>query len=121
VARGIGLILAAQSLERIADHATNICEEVFYLVEGEDIRHRPGAARCRRSRDSRHPNGEFFPPIGESSPPSCVIGPARTRRSSNSCGNPAPLPVALPLRLSGRHGRRTKNHRDHLYISSIQS
>jgi phosphate transport system protein len=40
VARGIGLILAAQSLERIADHATNICEEVFYLVEGEDIRHR---------------------------------------------------------------------------------
>jgi phosphate transport system protein len=40
VPRGIGLILAAQSLERIADHATNICEEVFYLVEGEDIRHR---------------------------------------------------------------------------------
>ena len=40
VRRGIGLILAAQSLERIADHATNICEEVFYLVEGEDIRHR---------------------------------------------------------------------------------
>ena len=39
VTRGIGLILAAQSLERIADHATNICEEVFYLVEGEDIRH----------------------------------------------------------------------------------
>lgn len=41
VAQGIGLILAARSLERIADHATNICEEVFYLVEGEDIRHRP--------------------------------------------------------------------------------
>jgi phosphate transport system protein len=40
VSRGIGLILAAQSLERIADHATNICEEVVYLVEGEDIRHR---------------------------------------------------------------------------------
>jgi phosphate transport system protein len=40
VTRGIGLILAAQSLERIADHATNICEEVFYLVSGEDIRHR---------------------------------------------------------------------------------
>jgi phosphate transport system protein len=40
VTRGIGLILAAQSLERIADHATNICEEVVYLVVGEDIRHR---------------------------------------------------------------------------------
>ena len=39
-AHSMSLILVAQSLERIADHATNICEEVFYLVEGADIRHR---------------------------------------------------------------------------------
>jgi phosphate transport system protein len=38
--RSIELILAARSLERIADHATNICEEVYYLVKAEDIRHR---------------------------------------------------------------------------------
>ena len=35
----MGLILLARSLERIADHATNVCEEIFYLVEGADIRH----------------------------------------------------------------------------------
>jgi phosphate transport system protein len=38
-ARTMTLILMARSLERIADHATNICEEVYYLVEGADIRH----------------------------------------------------------------------------------
>jgi phosphate transport system protein len=39
-ARSMSLILVARSLERIADHATNVCEEVFFLVEGDDIRHR---------------------------------------------------------------------------------
>ena len=38
-ARTMSLILLARSLERIADHATNICEEVYYLVERADIRH----------------------------------------------------------------------------------
>ncbi|HEY7446964.1 MAG TPA: phosphate signaling complex protein PhoU [Vicinamibacterales bacterium] len=39
VNQSMTLILLARSLERIADHATNICEEVIYLVKGEDIRH----------------------------------------------------------------------------------
>lgn len=39
VARCLHWIVAAKSLERIADHAKNIAEEVVYLCEAQDIRH----------------------------------------------------------------------------------
>jgi phosphate transport system protein len=38
---GLSLFSATRHLERIADHATNIAEDVVYLVEGEIVRHRP--------------------------------------------------------------------------------
>jgi phosphate transport system protein len=40
---GLSLFSAVRHLERIADHATNIAEDVIYLVRGEIIRHRPAA------------------------------------------------------------------------------
>jgi phosphate transport system protein len=39
IARCLNLLVAVKSLERIADHATNIAEEVVYLCEAADIRH----------------------------------------------------------------------------------
>ncbi len=39
VTRGMRLIVASKSLERIADHAVNIAEDVVFLSEAQDIRH----------------------------------------------------------------------------------
>ena len=39
ITRCLNLMIAAKSLERIADHATNVAEEVVYLCEAQDIRH----------------------------------------------------------------------------------
>ena len=43
VKAGLSMFSATRHLERIADHATNIAEDVIYLVEGEIVRHRPAA------------------------------------------------------------------------------
>jgi phosphate transport system protein len=40
IPRALALMLVSGSLERVADQATNIAEQVVYLVEAEDIRHR---------------------------------------------------------------------------------
>jgi len=39
ITRCLNLIVISKSLERIADHATNVAEEVVYLYEAKDIRH----------------------------------------------------------------------------------
>jgi phosphate transport system protein len=39
IPRALALILISRNLERIGDHATNIAEEVIYLIEGEIVRH----------------------------------------------------------------------------------
>jgi phosphate transport system protein len=40
VTRCLSLMVISKSLERIADHAKNVAEEVVYLCEARDIRHR---------------------------------------------------------------------------------
>jgi phosphate transport system protein len=40
IPRALALVLVSRNLERIADHATNIAEDVIYIVRGEDVRER---------------------------------------------------------------------------------
>ncbi|HLA78654.1 MAG TPA: phosphate signaling complex protein PhoU [Vicinamibacteria bacterium] len=39
IERALSLILVSRNLERIADHATNIAEDVIFLVEAREVRH----------------------------------------------------------------------------------
>ena len=51
IERALALILISRNLERVGDHATNIAEEVIYLVEGREVRHR----RESKARLSKEP------------------------------------------------------------------
>lgn len=39
ITRCLNLMIIAKAIERVADHAQNIAEEVFYLYRAQDIRH----------------------------------------------------------------------------------
>ncbi len=39
ITRAVELILVGRHLERIADHATNISEDVIYFLKGKNIKH----------------------------------------------------------------------------------
>lgn len=55
IARAMELMFISKSIERIADHATNIAEEMVFLAGGQDIRHSDIAKGDR--------------PVSESNPP----------------------------------------------------
>ncbi len=48
ITTAIDLLLVARFAERIADQATNLCEQVVYLVEGVPISHQREAGRAPR-------------------------------------------------------------------------
>ena len=48
ISAAMGVINVAKYLERIADHATNIAEEVIFMVAGHDVRHESLASPAKQ-------------------------------------------------------------------------
>ncbi len=51
ITRAVDLLSLSRQLERIADHTTNIAEDLVFQVEGEVIRHRPRRAHRENATD----------------------------------------------------------------------
>ncbi len=56
ITRCLHVMVIAKSLERIADHATNVAEEIIFLTEGRDVRHAgiKGAASPPTTQTNSH-------------------------------------------------------------------
>jgi phosphate transport system protein len=48
IPRAVDLILVGRHLERIADHATNIGEDVIFMIKGKTIKHHADEGRETR-------------------------------------------------------------------------
>ena len=51
ITRTLNVLWTVRSLERIGDHACNICEHMVYMIKGEDVRHISHAELERKLRD----------------------------------------------------------------------
>ena len=45
VQQALDVLLISRNLERVADHATNIAEDVIFWIRGADVRHHVGSSR----------------------------------------------------------------------------
>ena len=50
---GVELILISRHLERVGDHATNVAEDVIFIVEARDVRHRSSNLAIFERRQNR--------------------------------------------------------------------
>src|SRR5215475_3852483 len=59
----VDLILISRHIERVGDHATNIAEDVIFIVDARDIRHRRGPIPTNRADGLTYGDGRNRPRV----------------------------------------------------------
>jgi phosphate transport system protein len=54
--QALNALMICRSLERVADHATNIAEDVIFWVQGADVRHHKSVAKAAAAASSAAPS-----------------------------------------------------------------
>jgi phosphate transport system protein len=83
--QALNALMISRSLERVADHATNIAEDVIFWVQGDDVRHPKSVAKAGVSGAVAAPASSGAAPAG------AAASPAST---SASPADPAPAGAA---------------------------
>lgn len=100
ITRCLNLMVVSKSLERIADHATNIAEEVVYICEGQDIRH-TGYGKARPAAPKRGGEGPAQIRIG----PLLIDVPGHMATVEDRPIDLTPIEFKLLVVLAQRRGR----------------
>jgi phosphate transport system protein len=53
--QALNALMISRALERVADHATNIAEDVIFWVRGADVRHHANAGDGNYARGGKRP------------------------------------------------------------------
>ena len=110
---GVDLILMSRHLERVGDHATSIAEDVIFIVEARDVRHRSARPAVSTNQDGgrtveRRKGAPRPARVSAASPPRPAISCARMNgcrsRSTARKNNASPLLLSVMAR-STRLGR----------------
>jgi phosphate transport system protein len=51
--QALNALMICRALERVADHATNIAEDVIFWIEGSDVRHHKSVMAQKKAAESR--------------------------------------------------------------------
>ena len=81
--QALNALMICRSLERVADHATNIAEDVIFWIQGDDVRHPKSIAKIAAAKAASSSEG----PSDSATASSAANGSAESQAGATSAKN----------------------------------